>query len=66
VDGAPGAAGALPERTDTLLARRLPGLGVVRRLALPARNPGTPVESVSLADVTALRDRIAAWIGGTR
>ncbi|HEU4763035.1 MAG TPA: hypothetical protein VFS28_00160 [Gemmatimonadales bacterium] len=66
VDGAPGAAGALPERTDTLLARRLPGLGVVRRLALPARNAGTPVESVSLADVTALRDRIAAWIGGAR
>jgi putative aminopeptidase FrvX len=64
VDGGAGAAGSVMERSDTALARLLPKLGGVTRLTLPTRNSGTPVETVSIADVEALRSRIMTVIAG--
>jgi streptogramin lyase len=52
------------ERGDTAVARLLPKLGEVTRFTLPTRNTGTPVETVSMADVEALRARITAVIAG--
>lgn len=66
VDGAAAPAGAIAVRADTVLQRVLPGLGAVARWSLPTRYTGTPVETVSLADVEALRSQIAAGIGGGR
>jgi putative aminopeptidase FrvX len=37
-----------------------PALGGVTRVALPVRYPGTPVETVSMADVVRLRDDLLA------
>ncbi|HEX5387446.1 MAG TPA: hypothetical protein VFW66_12135 [Gemmatimonadales bacterium] len=39
-------------------------LGTVNRWDLPVRYPGTPVESVSLADVERMRATISAWLRG--
>jgi len=64
VDGGAGAAGSIGERSDTTVARLLPKLGTVTRLTLPTRNAGTPVETVSLADVEALKTRLTAVIAG--
>lgn len=64
VDGAPGAAGSITVRSDTALTRALPRLGMVMRWSLPTRNGGTPVETVSLTDVAALRAQLVTRIGG--
>lgn len=40
------------------------GFGAVERASLDARYAGTPVETVRLADVTALEQRIRVWMGG--
>ena len=64
VDGAAGAAGTVAERSDTTASRLFPQLGAVSRLTLPTRNTGTPVETVSLADVDTLRARITTVIAG--
>ena len=37
----------------------------VMQLSLPARYPDTPVETVALADVSRIEERVAQWIGGT-
>lgn len=66
VDGGPGVAGSIGERADTLLPRSLPGLGAVTRWSLPTKYSGTSVETVSLADVEALRQRISSTIAGAR
>jgi len=66
VDHAMGPAGTLIERTDTTVARTLPGLGAVTRVLLPVRNLATPVETVSMEDYEALRARLGAMIGGAR
>lgn len=66
VDGAAGAKGSLIERADTAAARALPGLGAVTRLSLPTRNTATPVETVAEGDITALKERLTAMIGGAR
>lgn len=64
VDGGAGAAGSISERSDTTLSRALPRFGAVTRLSLPSRNIGTPVETVSLADVDSLRARVTRTIAG--
>lgn len=64
VDGKSGPLGGLIESADPRLSARAPGLGAVVRLELPEKYAGTPVETVSLADVRALVDRLAARIGG--
>lgn len=64
VDGGAGAAGSIGERSDTTLGRALPRFGAVTRLSLPSRNTGTPVETVSLADVDSLRARVTRQIAG--
>ena len=64
VDGSAGAAGSIGERSDTTLSRALPRFGAVTRLSLPSRNTGTPVETVSLADVDSLRARVTRTIAG--
>ena len=64
VDGGAGAAGAIVERSDTTITRSNPRLGAVTRLWLPTRNTGTPVETVSLADVDSLRARVTRTIAG--
>ena len=64
VDGAAGTAGAVAERSDSTLTRLFPKLGTVSRLSLPSRHTGTPVETVSLADVEALRGQITRVIAG--
>lgn len=64
VDGGAGPAGTLVERNDSTAARNFPRLGTVTRLTLPTRNAGTPVETVSLADVEALRARLTTVIAG--
>jgi putative aminopeptidase FrvX len=64
VDGGAGPPGSVMERSDTTVARLLPKLGAVARFTLPTRNAGTPVETVSLADVEALRARITTVIAG--
>jgi putative aminopeptidase FrvX len=64
VDGGAGPAGSVIERSDTTVARLLPKLGEVTRLTLPTRNTGTPVETVSMADVEALGARITTVIAG--
>ena len=66
VDGAAGTTGAIGVRGDTLVTRAIPRLGTVARMSLPTRNGGTPVETVSLADVEALRARLVAEMGGGR
>lgn len=65
VDGA-AVMGGVTTRPDTVVQRALPGLGTVTRGILPTKYPGTPVETVSLADVAALQSTIAGWIGGGR
>jgi putative aminopeptidase FrvX len=47
-------------------AQSWPGLGKVTHLALPVRYAGTPVETVSLADVTHLRREIATRLEAAR
>lgn len=64
VDGGAGAAGAVGERNDTTIARLFPRLGAVTRFTLPSRFTGTPVETVSLADVDSLRTRVTRVIAG--
>jgi hypothetical protein len=44
----------------------LPGLGPVRRLSLPVRYPGSPVETVALADVARLRGELLARLEAAR
>lgn len=66
VDGHFGTLGSLAEGPDSLLARRVPGLGAVTRVELPAMYPGTPVETIAVADVRALADRLTSLIGGAR
>lgn len=66
VDGIAGPKGTLIERPDTTTARALPGLGAVTRLGLPTRNTSTPVETVYEGDITALKARLVAMIGGAR
>ena len=61
---AAGTAGAVAERSDSTLTRLFPKLGTVSRLSLPSRHTGTPVETVSLADVEALRGQITRVIAG--
>jgi putative aminopeptidase len=43
-----------------------PGLGMVTRKTLPVRYPGTPVETVSLADVTRLRNDLIERLRAAR
>lgn len=55
--------------TGAPVARALaarPELGRVTRLALPVRYPGTPVETVSLADVARLRQEVADRLEASR
>jgi putative aminopeptidase FrvX len=66
VDGIAGPKGALVERADSTAARALPRLGTVTRLGLPTRNTATPVETVAEPDITALKERLVAMIGGAR
>jgi putative aminopeptidase FrvX len=66
VDGAAGPAGSLLERGDTLAPRSMPGLGTVVRLSLPTRNSATPVETVAERDITRLKERLVALIGGAQ
>jgi putative aminopeptidase FrvX len=66
VDGIAGPKGTLVERADSVTARSLPGLGTVTRLGLPTRNSATPVETVAEPDITALKERLVALIGGAR
>lgn len=66
VDGRAGQRGVLLDSADSGLAARAPGLGAVTRLQLPVTYAGTPVETVALADVRALAERLAARIGGAR
>jgi len=66
VDGTAGPAGTIIERSDTVMARAVPGLGAVTRVSLPSRNTATPVETVAIADIRALRERLVAMIGGAR
>ncbi|MDO8665922.1 MAG: hypothetical protein Q7J79_04870, partial [Gemmatimonadales bacterium] len=42
------------------------GFKQVTAWALPARYPRTPVETVSLADVTQLEQRLVGFLGGAR
>ena len=46
--------------------RSTPGLRRVTSLDLPARYARTPVETIALADVTALEQWLVAWLGGAR
>lgn len=64
VDGGVGAPGGVVERSDTAATRLYPRLGNVTRLVLPSRFPGTPVETVSLADVDSLRAQVTRVIAG--
>ncbi|HET7040647.1 MAG TPA: hypothetical protein VFI13_01450 [Gemmatimonadales bacterium] len=66
VDGTAGAAGSIAVRADTVATRVLPELGQVARWGLTSRNTGTPVETVSLTDIEALRVRLVAEMGGGR
>jgi hypothetical protein len=66
LDGRPGTLGGLLEAADSGLSARVPGFGSVVRLQLPVKYAGTPVETVSLADVRTLVDRLAARIGGAQ
>lgn len=66
IDGAAGTPGSIVVRNDTAATRALPRLGAVMRWSLPTRNGGTPVETVSLADVAALRSQLMARIGGAQ
>jgi putative aminopeptidase FrvX len=51
---------------DTSIVRNAADLGAVGRERTPVRYAGTPVETVSLHDVTALAGRLRQWIGGDR
>jgi putative aminopeptidase FrvX len=64
VDGGTGAAGTVVERSDSALARLFPRLGAVTRFTLPSRHTATPVETVAVVDVEALRARITTVIAG--
>jgi putative aminopeptidase len=66
VDGRPGVPGKAEwaGAPDTTL--RWPGLGSVRVWSLPVAYPGTPVETVSLADADSLRSALVRWIGDDR
>lgn len=64
IDGASGSPGSIAVRSDTVVSKALPRLGTVMRWSLPTRNSGTSVETVSLADIAALRSQLAARIGG--
>jgi putative aminopeptidase FrvX len=50
--------------SDSVLAGS--GYRRVTSLSLPARYPRTPVETVAFADVAALEQWLAAWLGGAR
>jgi putative aminopeptidase FrvX len=64
LDGRPGARGALHQGPDADEAARWPGLGRVTRWSLSVRYPGTPVETIALADADSLREALVHWIGG--
>ena len=64
VDGRPGALGVLYRGPDTDLSARWPGGGRVLRWTVPISYPGTPVETVRLADADSLRASLVQWIGG--
>ena len=66
VDAKAGPPGTLVEAPDSALSARGPGLGAVTRIDLPTLYPGTPVETVSLADVRALADRLVRQMEGVR
>ena len=66
VDGQPGTPGTLVDAEDYTLGRVIREAGRVRRLGIGTTYTGSPVETASLADVTALRGRVVAWIGGGR
>ena len=64
VDGQPDSLGRNLEPQPS----RLPPSASMRevlQLSLPARFTDTPVETVSLADVVQIQQRVAQWIGGT-
>ncbi len=64
VDGQPDSLGRNLEPQPS----RLPpsaSMREVMQLSLPARFADTPVETVSLADVVQIQQRVAQWIGGT-
>lgn len=62
----PGAAGTLVDAPDPAHGAAVAGVGRVRRLSLPVRYPGSPVETVSLADAQALAGRLAEWLRSGR
>lgn len=66
VDGAPGVIGGLVQKAagDTTSWPRT--LGKVVHWSLPVRYPGSPVETVSLADADSLREMLLRWIGGSQ
>ena len=64
VDGAPGAIGELLQKAAGDTTSWPPTLGKVVRWSLPVRYPGSPVETVSLADADSLREVLVRWIGG--
>ena len=64
VDGKAGEFGSLIVTADSGLGAREPGLGTVSRLDLPVKYAGTPVETVSLADVRTLTAQLVGRIGG--
>jgi putative aminopeptidase FrvX len=49
---------------DTMLGRRIPGLGRVEQWGVPPRYPGTPVETVRLSDVMDLMVMMSGRIRG--
>lgn len=66
LDGRAGALGAVIAQDDSLAGARFRSLGRVSRLDLPVRYAGTGVETVSLADVRALAQRLVTELGGAR
>jgi putative aminopeptidase FrvX len=62
VNAAPGDLGQAPELKSSPLSQ-LPLGGAVAQLRLPVRFADTPVETVSLSDVTDLETRLVGWIG---
>ncbi|HSE68870.1 MAG TPA: M20/M25/M40 family metallo-hydrolase [Gemmatimonadales bacterium] len=64
VDGQPDSLGRTLEPRPSRLPPSASMLEVTQ-LSLPARFADTPVETVSLADVAQIQQRVAQWIGGT-
>lgn len=65
-DGRPGDLGVRRLNSDSAMSRRFPRLGSVGVASLAVRYPGTPVETVALADVALYRDQMVLQMRGGR